>query len=277
MAGDNALGPRAELGDFVEVSWRRAAPRKRHRTAKTRRAMSATLVAVTTIVQARRARARSDALRDVIGVAPGLLPFGIALGVVVASTRMGDLAGFLGAPLVYAGSAQLTATILFQQGAGLLAVVGSAAIVNARLLLYSASLAPRFTDQPAWFRLLAPHFIIDPTFVAASARRQHDGRDFRRYWLVLGIGVMAVWSAAVGLGVVVGPRLPALPHLALAGTAMFVGMVMPRIQDRPSLAAALTGALVAPLVAQIAPAAGVIAGTAAGVLAGLISRKDASR
>ena len=211
-----------------------------------------------------------------MAVAPGLLPFGIALGVVVASTRMGDLAGLLGAPLVYAGSAQLTATTLFQQGTGLLAVVGSAAIVNARLLLYSASLAPRFTGQPRWFRLLAPHFIIDPTFVASSVR-QHHGRDFRRYWLLLGFGVMAVWSAAVALGVLAGPRLPELPHLALAGTAMFVGMLMPRIQDRPSLAAAVTGALVAPLVAQIAPAAGVIAGTAAGVLAGIVTRKDAAR
>jgi hypothetical protein len=95
--------------------------------------------------------ARADARRDVLILAPGLLPFGIALGIVIGSSAMGDGAGVLGAPLVYGGSAQLTATTLFQQGAGLLAVVGSALTVNARLLFYSAALAPRFNAHPAWF------------------------------------------------------------------------------------------------------------------------------
>jgi predicted branched-subunit amino acid permease len=220
---------------------------------------------------------RGDAVRDVLTVAPGIVPFGIALGVVIASSSMGDGAGLLGAPLVYGGSAQLTATTMFQQGAGLLAVVGSALIVNARLLLYSASLAPRFrAAQPAWFRLVAPHFIIDQTYLSALDRPGHAGRRFRAYWLWLGLGVMAVWSAAVGIGVLVGPRLPSLPHLTLAGTALFVGMLMPRIRDRPSVTAAITAAIVAPLAAQVVPTAGVVVGAAAGMAAGVAARKQRS-
>ncbi len=220
--------------------------------------------------------ARRDALRDVLTVAPGIVPFGIALGVVIASSAMGDVAGALGAPLVYAGSAQLTATTLFHQGARLLAVVGSALIVNARLLLYSAALAPRFSAQPTWFRLMAPHFIIDQTYLSALARPSRSGRDFRTYWLCLGLGVMAVWSAAVGIGVLAGPALPPLPHLALAGTALFVGMLLPRVRDRSGVAAALTAAVVAPLVAQLVPSAGVMAGAVAGMAAGLATRRGRS-
>ena len=236
------------------------------------------LLAMTTDTEVRSRRPIADALRDAGKLAPGLIPYGLALGVVVASTRMGDLAGLLGAPLVYGGSAQLTATTLFQQGAGLLAVVGSAAVVNARLLLYGAALAPRFAGQPRWFRVLAPHFIIDQTYLSASAHPEHRSRDFRAYWLALGGAVMAVWSAAVGLGVLLGPRLPTLPHLALAGTAMFVGILVPRVKDRASVAAAVVGGLVAALVAQTAPTAGVIAGTVAGMLAGrLVGRQAALR
>jgi len=220
---------------------------------------------------------RSDALRDMVTVAPGLQPFGIALGIVIASSAMGDGAGLLGAPLVYGGSAQLTATTMFQHGAGLLAMVGSAVTVNARLLLYSASLAPRFTAQPTWFRLAAAHFIIDQTYLSALGRPGHDGRRFRTYWLWLGLGVMAVWSAAVGIGVLVGPQLPSLPHLALAGTALFVGMLIPRIRDRPSLAAAITAGAVAPLAAHVVPTAGIVAGTAAGMVAGLAARRERSK
>jgi branched chain amino acid efflux pump len=214
---------------------------------------------------------RSDAVRDVLAVAPGILPFGVALGVVIAASSMGEGTGLLGAPLVYAGSAQLTATTMFQQGAGALAVVGSALIVNARLLLYSASLAPRFAAQPTWFRLAAPHFIIDQTYLSALDRPGHAGRRFRAYWLWLGLGVMAVWSAAVGIGMLVGPVLPPLPHLTLAGTALFVGMLVPRIRDRPSVIAAITAATVAPLAAHFAPPAGVVAGAAAGMAAALVT------
>jgi predicted branched-subunit amino acid permease len=250
----------------------------------------ATLVAMTTDQQSRpdtarelvgrmpvAAAARSDALRDVLTVAPGVMPFGIALGIVIATSAMGDGAGLLGAALVYGGSAQLTATTMFQQGAGLLAVVGSAVTVNARLLLYSASLAPRFSAQPAWFRFAGAHFIIDQTYLSALARPSYAGRRFRTYWLWLGLGVMAVWSAAVGIGVALGPQLPTLPHLALAGTALFVGMLMPRICDRPSVAAALTAGAVAPLAAQVVPTAGILAGTAAGMVAGLAAGRERSR
>jgi len=215
---------------------------------------------------------RADARRDVLTVAPALLAFGIALGIVIASSATGKVAGVLGAPVLYGGSAQLTAITMFQRGAGLLAVVGSAVTVNARLLLYSASLAPRFGAQPTWFRLLAPHFIIDQTYLAALERPGHTGRQFRTYWLLLGLGVMAVWSAAVGIGVLVGPWLPSLPHLTLAGTAMFVGMLVPRIVDRPNLAAAITAAIVAPIAAQVIPTAGVVVGTVAGMAVGLATR-----
>lgn len=219
---------------------------------------------------------RSDAVRDVASVAPGLVPYGIALGVVIAASRMGDAAGLLGAPLVYGGSAQLTATTMFQQGAGLLALIGSAVTVNARLLLYSASLAPRFKAQPRWFRLAAPHFIIDQTYLSALRHPGHDGRRFRSFWLWLGFGVMTVWSAAVGIGVLVGPQLPSLPHLTLIGTALFIGMLMPRLHDRPSVTAALTAAAAAPLAAQVVPTAGVMTGTVAGLLAGIAARRRTS-
>jgi predicted branched-subunit amino acid permease len=263
-------------------------PRNRHPVVMTGPSVRTTLDAMSTDQQVRAdagreaagtqgvASPRGDAVRDVLTVAPGIVPFGIALGIVIASSSMGDGAGLLGAPLVYGGSAQLTATTMFQQGAGLLAVVGSALIVNARLLLYSASLAPRFRAQPTWFRLVAPHFIIDQTYLSALDRPGHAGRRFRAYWLWLGLGVMAVWSAAVGIGVLVGPRLPSLPHLTLAGTALFVGMLMPRIRDRPSVTAAITAATVAPLAAQVVPTAGVVVGAAAGMAAGVAARKQRS-
>ncbi|WP_369134628.1 AzlC family ABC transporter permease [Modestobacter sp. I12A-02662] len=170
-----------------------------------------------------RVDARGLALRDARTVVPGLLPFGVLLGVTVVTTGASGPAGVLGGPIVYGGSAQLTALTLSDRGLGLVAVVLSAAVVNARLLLYSAALGHRFRAQPALFRWLAPHLIIDQTYLMASSRPELADRDFRRYWVWLGGAVLVVWTGSIALGIGLAPVLPPLPHLTLVGTAMFIG------------------------------------------------------
>ena len=44
-----------------------------------------------------------------------------------------------------------------------------------------------------------------------------------------------VWIA---LGIGLGPVLPDLPHLGLVGTALFVGLLVPRLTSRPAIVAA---------------------------------------
>lgn len=213
------------------------------------------------------------ALRDTASVALGMVAFGMTLGVTISVLGFGTLPGLVGAPVVYAGSAQLTAVTLVHEGAGLVVVVASAAVVNARLLLYSASLSRRFSGQPAWFRWLAPHFIIDQTYLLSDARPDVDGRTFRRYWGCLGFFVLVVWSSSVATGLFVGPALPELPHLAFVGTALFLGMLAPRLTNRPAVAAAATGGSVAAVVGFIRPELGIVCGAIAGVLAGSAVRR----
>ena len=213
------------------------------------------------------------ARRDTVSIALGLVAFGVTLGVTMSVLGFGALPGLVGAPVVYAGSAQLTAVTLVDQGAGLAVVVASAAIVNSRLLLYSASLAPRFSGQSAWFRWLAPHFLIDQTYLLSNARPDLDPRTFRRYWGWLGFFVLVVWSTSVAAGMVAGPALPDLPHLVFVGTAMFVGMLAPRLTNRPAVAAAVAGGLVAAVVGLVRPELGIVGGAIAGLMAGSAARR----
>jgi predicted branched-subunit amino acid permease len=213
------------------------------------------------------------ALRDTASVALGIAAFGVTLGVTISVLGFGTLPGLVGAPVVYGGSAQLTAVTLVHQGAAFAAVVASAAIVNSRLLLYSASLSRRFGGQPAWFRWLAPHFIIDQTYLLSNARPELDGRAFRRYWGWLGFLVCVVWSSSVLVGMLAGPALPDLPHLVFVGTAMFLGMLTPRLTNCPAVAAATTGGVVAAVVGLIRPELGILCGAIAGIMAGSAVRR----
>src|SRR5689334_6157262 len=171
---------------------------------------------------------RRDALRDLRTVAPGVVPFGIFLGITVSVTGTGWLAGLGGAALVYGGSAQLTTTTVLHLGTGLLAAVAAGVVVNARLLLYGAALSPWFRRQPTWFRLLGAQFVLDQTYLSAVERPGYGepGSEplFRRYWLWLALSLLAVWVTAVGTGIAVAPLVPEMPHLLLVGTTLFVAM-----------------------------------------------------
>jgi predicted branched-subunit amino acid permease len=185
------------------------------------------------------------AVRDIVPVTLAVAPLGFVVGVSVPALDIPRSIGLAAAPLLYSGSTQLTFLTLAAAGAGLLSIVGTLLLVNARLVLYSAALAPRFRGQPAWFRWLTPTFVVDQTFALVSGRRDlDDPARFRRYWLTIG-GVLGLgWSVAVACGTILGPVVPDAVPLELTAPALFVGLVVPKLRDpRDYLGAAVaTGA-----------------------------------
>jgi len=212
---------------------------------------------------------RAYALRDTTKVMSGMVAFGLMLGVTISTLGSDPLAGLAGTFLVYGGSAQLTTVTLLDRGIPVVAAVLTGAVVNLRLLLYSAALGSRFRSQPRLFRWLAPHLIIDQTYLMATSRPELQGADFRRYWRWLGFAVLAVWSTSVASRIAPAPIMPELPHLGLVATALFVAMLVPRLTSRPAVVAALVGGGVAAVVSLALPALGIVAGAVAGVAAAM--------
>jgi predicted branched-subunit amino acid permease len=213
---------------------------------------------------------------DVTTVASGMIAFGLVLGITIHTLGRDAAAGIIGAAGVYGGSAQLTTVTLLSQGSALLLAVLSGVVVNLRLLLYSAALGERFAGQPSLFRWLAPHLMIDQTFLMAQGRPQLTGQAFRCYWLWLGGLVLVVWCSSVTAGELLAPVLPPMPHLTLVCTAMFLGLLLPRLRSRPAVTAALTGFAAAAVVSQLVPELGIAAGAVCGVTAAMSRRQSTS-
>ena len=212
------------------------------------------------------------AAADLSVVSSGMIAFGLVLGITIHAYGRDAAAGIIGAASVYGGSAQLTTVTLLAQHSTLAFAVLSGAVVNLRLLLYSAAMGDRFAGQPRLFRWLAPHLMIDQTFMLAEGRRELTGRSFRHYWLWLGGFVLLVWCSAVAAGELLAPVLPSMPHLGLVCTAMFLGLLLPRLVTRPAATAALVGAVAAALVSQLLPELGIVAGAVCGVAAAMARR-----
>lgn len=207
----------------------------------------------------------------------GLVPYGLVIGVSAARADIPTLAGWLTAPLVYSGSAQVAAIELLDAGAAPLVVVGAALVINLRLVLYSATMAPHWQGTPRWWRALAAYLLVDPS-VAVGVDGYRSAPDRRRghlHYLGGAALLWVVWLAAVGIGATAGTHLPAALRLDVVVPLFLAGEVAARLDDRATRWAVAVAVVVAVAAVSAPLHAGGMLAIAAGVAAGLhVQRGD---
>lgn len=196
------------------------------------------------------------------------IPFALVLGIAIVESGFPPLLGWSSSPIIYGGAAQLTLLTLLSDGAAAAAAITAALIVNARHLMYSAAMAPAFQRQPGWFRWVGSYFLIDQVFALALPRVNDDPQAFRRYYLAVGITFWVLWLATTGLGLVLGPIVPASWGLGFAVPIMFLGLLVMAINRWPKAVAALVAATVAALAAGLPHKSGLLLGAISGIVAG---------
>lgn len=167
----------------------------------------------------------SRGIRSVIPLFIPAIPFAFVFGVVVAESGVSTLLGWSSTPIVFGGAAQITLLTLIGEGASVAAAVSAALIVGARHLLYSVTLAPRFQRQPVWFRWVGAYMLIDQVFALAVLAKDLDDRDFRHFYLTIGIAFWTLWLAFTSLGIVLGPIIPSSWQLSFAAPVLFMGLL----------------------------------------------------
>jgi len=215
-------------------------------------------------------RAFLDGVRAMLPLLASVAPFGLVIGVTVAEAGVPHLAGWSLSWLVYAGSAQLAAVGLLADSASAAVVVASVAVINLRVGLYSAALAPHWRGTSWWWRVLAGYLIIDPSFAVGS--QSYDGsrppRLAHRHYLGGALLLWAGWLAVTGLGVTVGAVLPAALRLESIGLLYIVGLVVLSARTTATWVAVgvaiITAAGASLLPLHLGPAVGMVAGLLAG-------------
>lgn len=197
----------------------------------------------------------------------GYVPFALVIGAAVAH-HGARLAGWAGSWLIFGGSAHL-ATIRTLEKSGAVAAVLTGLLINARLVVYSASLARRWIDQPRWFRVVGAALIIDPTWALAErhADRCADPRAQRRYFLAAGLTLGIAWSLAIAVGIVVGSRLDWL-DVDIVVPLCLVTLIGGGIRARTERCIIAVAASTAVLTRNLPSGTGLLLAVAAGVAAG---------
>ncbi len=198
------------------------------------------------------------------------IPFALVLGVTILQSSLLPLLGWSSSWVIYGGASQLTLITLLNDGAAAAAAVTAALIVNARHLMYSAAMAPAFQQQPGWFRWVGSYFLIDQVFALCMLRTALPPREFRLYYLSVGITFWSLWVAACGAALFLGPVVPAQWHLGFAVPVMFLALLVMGVDRWPKAVAALIAALVAWLGADLPHRSGLLLGAGAGVGFGML-------
>jgi predicted branched-subunit amino acid permease len=204
----------------------------------------------------------------------GLTPFGLAVGAAAAASS-DPLAAWAGTLLIFSGSGQATLLQALHGGAPVWSAILVAALVNARIVVYSASLAPMWARTPLRWKLLGAATIVEPTWAVAEQRRR-DGTEADgalAHYAGAAAAVALLWLTAVTAGVLAGRPAGAADHLAVAVPLCLAVLVVPHLRLPGGAVAVAAAAAAAAGARAVLPGSEVLVAMAAAAGAGLLAQR----
>jgi 4-azaleucine resistance transporter AzlC len=210
--------------------------------------------------------------RAIFPVLLALLPFGLAFGATATGNGLSAAQALGMSVFVFAGAAQLAAVPLLSAGASVAIVFLTVLVVNLRLTLYSASLAPHFKRQPAGWKGLLAYLLTDQAYAATITpfdEGETKEKDKRWYYLGVALAIWVTWQAATMLGIVLGSWASESWSLDFVLPLIFIAAAVPAIKDRTTGAASLSAGVAALFCAALPLNLGLISAAIVGVIGGL--------
>jgi 4-azaleucine resistance transporter AzlC len=192
---------------------------------------------------------RAEFLAGVHAQAPlllGVVPFGLAYGAYAVKTGLSTGLAQAMSAIVFGGTSQFVGVRQIGDGVPGAIIVLTALFVNARHMLYSASLAPYADHLPSRWRWLLAYLLTDEAYATAITRYRRGGPVAHAHWFFFGSGLAlwTSWQLSTAVGVFVGAAVPDSWSLDFALPLTFLAILMPALKGRPAVAAAaIAGAI----------------------------------
>ena len=218
--------------------------------------------------------ARRQLLLDTAGIAVSAVGFGFVFGLAARGAGYSPIEAAAMSVFAFAGAAQFAAVGYVAAGLPWLPIVVLTFFLNARHLLYSASLAPRLREVPLARRALMAHVLTDEAFALAATHFHRVGRvDVPGYWISAVLGVFIPWNLATLAGVLLGGAIvdPSAFGLDLVFPAAMAGLAVGLATGRREVVAAGAGAGIGVVLSVLlGPSVGIVAGGLIGPAIGMV-------
>jgi 4-azaleucine resistance transporter AzlC len=211
-------------------------------------------------------RTMAAGARDVAPIALAAAVIGMSFGILARDAGMGVVAPIVMSLTTFAGSAQMAAATVLNDGGALAAAVAAAALLNLRYVAIGVSVAPSLRGRRAR-RLAEAQLATDESWAIS----QDGGRVNRERLLGAGLVLLVFWTAGTAAGVLGGRALgdPATYGFDAMFPALFLALLAGQLKDRRARPPAVTGALIALVLTPVAPPGIPIVAAAAGALVAL--------
>jgi 4-azaleucine resistance transporter AzlC len=195
-----------------------------------------------------------EGARDTLPLMLGVIPFGIAYGIVGQSVGLTPGETLVMSLLVFAGAAQFVSLPMFAEGAGMAMISLTALLINLRHLLMGASLSPYMNGLSMPFKALLSFGMADETYAITINRAQTVGYN-PYYQLGSNTAGYAAWSLSTMGGVYLGSYVsdPLSWGLDFAMPATFLALLIPRLGDKVSGIVCFVSAIVSVSAAVLIP------------------------
>jgi 4-azaleucine resistance transporter AzlC len=217
--------------------------------------------------------ARRQLVLDSLGIAVSAIGFALVFGLSARSAGFTLVETSAMSVFGFAGAAQFAAVGYVAQGLPWLPIVILTFFLNARHLLYSASLAPRLRHVPFVQRAAMAHVLTDEAFALAATHFHRLGRvDVPGYWIGAVLGVFIPWNVATIVGYLLGSAIPdpGVLGLDIVFPAAMAGLAVGLMTGRREVAAAGAGAAIGVAASLVAgPSVGIVIGGLVGPLVGM--------
>jgi 4-azaleucine resistance transporter AzlC len=220
------------------------------------------------------AASRRRLVTEGIGIAASAIGFGFVYGLAARDAGFSPIEAMAMSVIVFAGAAQFAAVGYVAGGLPWVGIVLLTGLLNARHLLYSASLSPWLRDVPRPRRAIMAHLLTDEAYALTIAHFRRLGRtDEWGYWIAAVAVTFIPWNLATLAGVVVGGSIPDPNQFGvdIIFPCAMAGLAVGLITGRRELVAAVAGGGIALGVALVAtPAIGIVTGGVLGPAFGLL-------
>lgn len=220
-----------------------------------------------------------EGVRDTLLFVPSYLPFAVVCGVASVNAGLAPSAALALPALVFGGSSQAVLTQFLQNASSLWIAVLSGLVVNLRMAVYSAALAPRLRHLRPYQRVLAAAFLVDNIFAFLQQRDREKPGDphFLDYYAGMALILWPAWAAFCAIGVLAGNVIPAHWQLDFAIPLSFIAILATSVRNVSALAAAAASGVASVVLFAMPLKLGLIAACLVGLLAGLIAEQVAER
>lgn len=215
-------------------------------------------------------------VRAEIPLLVGVFPFGVIYGVLALGAGLSPGEAQAMSVIVFAGSAQFIATQLVVLGTPGVVIVLTIFVVNLRHALYSASLAPHLKNLSSKWKTALAYLLTDEAYAVIITCLRNKGEANCRHWFFLGAGLAlwATWQISTAVGIFFGSIIPAQWPLDFAITLTFIALLVPALEDLPSLGAGLAASIAGIFLFELPYHTGILMAAFIGIVVGMLLERD---